>query len=276
MKLHYLLPILLIIIVGLVVLNKQSQNTPLSETLPTAALPSPSIDPDANIRVTSPRATQILTLPIIIEGEARVFENQLNYRVSNCEGNVLTEGIVTAESPDMGLFGPFRAEVRALPEPQGRSGCIEVFSGSPKDGSEINMVKVPVSLNVSDSATIKVFFSREETGGDCTSVFSVKRFIASTQAPARLALEELLRGPVWFEKQNGFDTSINSGVRIQKLTIKDGTAYVDFDETLQQAVGGSCRVSVIRSQITQTLLQFPTVKKVVISIDGRTEDILQP
>ena len=32
----------------------------------------------------------------------------------------------------------------------------------------------------------------------------------------------------------------------------------------------------IRVQITETLEQFPTVDSVIISIDGRTEDILQP
>jgi len=35
-------------------------------------------------------------------------------------------------------------------------------------------------------------------------------------------------------------------------------------------------VTAIRAQITETLKQFPTVENVVISIDGRTEDILQP
>jgi len=53
-------------------------------------------------------------------------------------------------------------------------------------------------------------------------------------------------------------------------------AKADFDEQLEFQVGGSCRVSAIRAEITQTLKQFSTVKEVVISIDGRTEDILQP
>ncbi|PIP22172.1 MAG: hypothetical protein COX38_02115, partial [Candidatus Nealsonbacteria bacterium CG23_combo_of_CG06-09_8_20_14_all_39_25] len=48
------------------------------------------------------------------------------------------------------------------------------------------------------------------------------------------------------------------------------------DEQLEFQVGGSCKVSAIRAQITQTLKQFPTVDEVVISINGRTEDILQP
>jgi len=35
-------------------------------------------------------------------------------------------------------------------------------------------------------------------------------------------------------------------------------------------------VAAIRAQIRETLKQFPTVDEVIISIDGRTEDILQP
>ncbi len=71
-------------------------------------------------------------------------------------------------------------------------------------------------------------------------------------------------------------TTINDGAEIQKLTIENGTASVDFDEQLAYRVGGSCRVAAIRSQITETLKQFPGVKEVVISINGKTEDILQP
>jgi spore germination protein GerM len=79
------------------------------------------------------------------------------------------------------------------------------------------------------------------------------------------------------EQAEGFFTSINQGVKLQSLNIReDGTAFVDFDEQLQAGVGGSCKVSAIRAQITETLKQFPTVKNVIISINGRTEDILQP
>jgi len=89
-------------------------------------------------------------------------------------------------------------------------------------------------------------------------------------------LEELLKGPNNKESENSFSTSINYGAKINKLIIENGVAKVDFDGQLQNGVGGSCRVSAIRSQITQTLKQFPGVKGVIISINGRTEDILQP
>src|SRR5690606_22250048 len=90
------------------------------------------------------------------------------------------------------------------------------------------------------------------------------------------AMEELLRGPTASEKSAGATTSLNDGIKIQRLVVENGVAEVDFDEQLQFEVGGSCRIQSIRAQIRETLRQFPTVKDVVISIDGRTEDILQP
>jgi hypothetical protein len=127
--------------------------------------------------------------------------------------------------------------------------------------------------------TIKVFFGNSEMNPgalDCSINFPIERQIVKTQAVAGAALEELLKGPTENEKAQGYFTSINSGVKIQKLTIANGTAAVDFDEQLEFQVGGSCRVAAIASQIRETLKQFETVKEVIISINGRTEDILQP
>lgn len=125
---------------------------------------------------------------------------------------------------------------------------------------------------------VKVFFNNSNLDPEfsCNKVFPVEREIPKTQAVARAALEELLKGSTETEKSEGFFTSINPGVKIQKLVIENRTAKVEFDEQLEFHVGGSCRVAAIRAQITETLKQFPTVNEVVISIDGRTEDILQP
>ena len=128
--------------------------------------------------------------------------------------------------------------------------------------------------------TVKVFFNNDKFDPnlmDCSKVYPVNRSIKPTLAVARAALEELFKGPTADERKLGYLTNIiNSGVKIQKLTIVGGVAKVDFSAELERAVGGSCKTTAIRSQITETLKQFPTVNSVVISIDGRTEDILQP
>jgi len=129
-----------------------------------------------------------------------------------------------------------------------------------------------------ESITVKAFFNNDKMDPEfsCNKVFPVERKILKTLAVARTALEELLKGTTEAEKAERYFTSINPGVKIQSLTIENGMARVDFDEQLEFQVGGSCRVAAIRAQITQTLKQFPTVQNVLISIDGRTEDILQP
>ncbi|MFA6307747.1 MAG: GerMN domain-containing protein [Patescibacteria group bacterium] len=127
--------------------------------------------------------------------------------------------------------------------------------------------------------TVKVFLGNEQfnpNAMDCSLVYPVERKVAVTPAIARAALNSLLLGPSNTEKQNGYYTSLNTGVSINSLKIENKTAYVDFDNQLEQGVGGSCRVLAIASQIRATLMQFDTVENVVISIDGRTEDILQP
>ena len=97
-----------------------------------------------------------------------------------------------------------------------------------------------------------------------------------TEAVARAALEELLKGPTDAEKSRGYFSSINPGVKIQSLVIDgSGIARADFSSELESP-GGSCRVTEIRSEINFTLKQFPVIKNVIISINGETETILQP
>lgn len=156
-----------------------------------------------------------------------------------------------------------------------------VFFGVKFWGGEENTNTPPTNENVNteETMTVKVFFGNsifDPEVLDCQKNFAVERVIPKTVAVARAALEQLLAGPTDAEKTEGYFTSINLGVKIQSLVIANGVANVDFDERLEFQVGGSCRVAAIASQIRETLKQFPTVTDVVISIDGRTEDILQP
>jgi spore germination protein GerM len=104
----------------------------------------------------------------------------------------------------------------------------------------------------------------------------LERRVPKTVAVGQAALEDLLRGPQTGDVNNGYFSAINPGVVLNKLTIENGVAKADFNDLLNMNVAGSCRVAMIRAQITQTLKQFPTVKSVVISVNGATDTILQP
>lgn len=119
---------------------------------------------------------------------------------------------------------------------------------------------------------------------DCEKVEPVQRSISRLTDNDKsalpeyiyLAISELLKGPAQYEKDNGFFTSINEGTKLQNIILENEVVTVDFNEQLDKDVAGSCKVTAIRSQITNTLLQFEEIKGVIISVNGRTEDILQP
>ncbi len=228
-----------------------------------------------NIIVTAPIQNSEITSPVIVQGEARTFENSVTVRVITADGNVLTENFTTANAPDIGQFGPFEISLIFTPPTEG-SGFIEVFQYSAKDGTEIDKVRVPVTFaKPGNEMPIQIFFNKQNTA-ECENVVAVTRSIPRTQQTARAAIDQLLMGTSQSEQQAGYLTSINSGVRVQRLVIQNGVAEIDFNNTLENGVAGSCKVQAIRSQIEQTLLQFDTVQSVKISINGRTEGSLQP
>lgn len=234
------------------------------------------------VLVTKPQLNQVISSPLTVEGQAKgnwFFEASFPIELVDDQGTILGQSHVQAQSDWMtDGFVPFKGEMNYQVTATTTGKLIlknDNLSGLPQNNKRIEM---PVLISPSPTMTIKVFFSNNKLDKEitCNRVFSVERQVAKTVAVAGQVLAELLKGPSAEDKANGYYTSINPGVTLQKLTINQGTARVDFDQTLEKAVGGSCRVSAIRAQLVQTLKQFSTIKDVIISINGRTEDILQP
>jgi hypothetical protein len=255
-----------------------------------AATPSPGL-PQA-IVVLEPKAQQAVGSPVRIAGHARVYEGTVRYELVDAKGNVLGKGFTTATAgaPEVGYFS---AEIAFTPPSPAGAGVLRVFGDDPRDGKRTGLVEVTVALGHTAAANptttgpstpaatatprtlaLKLYFAK--TVANDVQLVEVSRSLPFTNQMGRTALQELLKGPTAAEKTAGLDTAIPAGVGIKGLRIENGTAYADFDEKLQQGVGGSLRVKTIRDQITRTLQQFSTVQTVVISINGRTEAILQP
>lgn len=210
------------------------------------------------------------------------FEAQFGtVRLVDSTGKQVALGVLTATEEDWMKFPAKFEAVLEFNTPQAETGELifknENASGLPELDKEFRM-QVKLGKPAQEVVKVKAYFNNSllDPEVSCNKVFPVEREVVKTQALAKAALGELLKGPRWQEKEGGFETSINPDVVIQKLTIESGVAKVDFNEQLQFQVGGSCRVSAIRAQITETLKQFPTVTIVVVSINSRTEDILQP
>lgn len=234
------------------------------------------------VLVVMPQANQTIKSPLIVEGQARgnwFFEASFPIELIDDQGKILGQSYVQAQSDWMtGNFVPFKGEINYQLAATTTGKLVlknDNPSGLPQYDKKIEM---PVLISPSEIMAVKAFFNNNNLDKEitCAKVFAVERQAPKTSAVARAALEQLLAGPSEQDLAQGFYTSLNSGVKIQELTIVNGVAKVDFDETMEKGMGGSCRVGAIRAQITQTLKQFSTVKDVIISVNGRTEDILQP
>lgn len=133
-----------------------SQNQNPQEQTPVAPTVEDSINSDAvavyegnalqsvrsaqsNIYVLSPLPNATVGQSFMVTGNARVFENVVNYRVKDPSGAVLASGYTMANSPDIGQYGAYSFSVNVgniAPQPL----TVEVYWQSAKDGSDADLV----------------------------------------------------------------------------------------------------------------------------------------
>ncbi|MBU3896000.1 GerMN domain-containing protein [Patescibacteria group bacterium] len=229
--------------------------------------------------ILSPLGNEEVSSPFIARGYVNGngwigFEGQVGTASLVLDGQVLTQTPLVAKGEWM-TAGPINFEAVLDFQIAGTKDAVLLFRNEDPSGGFPKEFSLPIKLKgiQGETSVVSVYFLNEQD--DCQPSSFVSRIIPKTQAVARSALEELLKGPTLSEKRMGFSTSINELVEIQDLTIENGTAKVDFSDELEVA-GGSCRVSAVRGQIVKTLEQFPSVSQVIISINGETETILQP
>lgn len=233
--------IILALLAGIVILL-DNVRVPQTSPSPSAkvsenATPTPE-ETTGGIHVFSPSAGDQVGLPLVIKGEARVFEATFAYRIKNSKGTVLIEGsAMTTGTADYPAFRPFEVSIN-YPDPKTASGSVEVFSMSAKDGSEINKVIVPVTFKkIADAMTVKLFINVDNP---------VTTRIPKTDTPVRSTLDELLK-------------FMGKGISINSVALKSGVLTVDLKGVVS---------ATMKSQITKTAMQFPNVKSVVITVDG--------
>lgn len=243
--------------------------------------PLPSHTKATDIVVVEPVSGQIVTSPIRIQGMARAFEATILVDVVVAGRQIASTPVQTsAGAPEWGVFdATIEADLPAGADPI--DATVRVMIPSMKDNSYSEVVSIPVKIQPRNptiptpgTRVVKVYF--EKTVNNQMFFVAVNRTIPWTLAVGRASLVELVKGPTEPEKAAGLETAIPAGTKVLGLAIKNGVAYPDFDRTLQQGAQGSTAIYAMTQQIRLTLMQFPTVKRVVISVEGKTEGILQP
>ncbi len=232
----------------------------------------------------APKSGSEISSPLIVTGKARgPWYFEASFPIKLIDGNGKEIALIPAQAQSDWMtteFVPFKT-ILTFSTPTTKNGKLILKKDNPSGLPENDdSLTIPIIFKkyTQDKSTkeLKVFFNNQNAGDECEKVSYVFRDVPSTVAVGRAAIEELLKGPSAEEIKSGFSTSINSGVKINSLTIENEIAKIDFSQELDKNVAGSCRVGAIRSQITETLSQFPTVKSVIISVNGRIADVLQP
>jgi spore germination protein GerM len=98
------------------------------------------------------------------------------------------------------------------------------------------------------------------------SVVAVTRELRPTRAPLRAALEELLIPRTYGSDPELYNALSQPELRLVSVSVRRGLAKLSFAGRL--VMGGVCDGPRVRAQIEETALQFPTVKKVKVFING--------
>lgn len=138
----------------------------------------------------------------------------------------------------------------------------ETSPGS-KDGKEEEKErKVKITLYFGDKKAIEAD-SPCETG----YVSPVVREHSHTTAVLRLALQELIRGPL--PGEGNLVRTLPATAKIKQLKIENGVALIDFtSELLTGSPGGSLGGTILVQSIVFTATGFPTVKSVLVTVNG--------
>ena len=127
-----------------------------------------------------------------------------------------------------------------------------------------------------EMSILKVYFGvlNDYSGCRIDASSVVYRFVPKTSAIARASMNELLKGPTELEKAKHLWTGINSSVKLNLLSFGGTTAYADFylplNSTFNVSNKGTCGVGMAKKQIENTLKQFPNVKNILITVNGRS------
>ncbi len=148
-------------------------------------------------------------------------------------------------------------------------------AGCDKDNNQQNnngnnkVVDNNVSKPVSEKITIKVYFPNS----DATKLVAVDKTVkVAGTTKYKAAMDALMEGT----DDSKLTTVIPKQAKLLGVSVSGDTAKVDFDKGLiKHFNGGSTGEEFLVGSVVNTLTEFPEIKKVQITIDGRNVETLK-
>ena len=98
-----------------------------------------------NVVAYAPQPDAAVARTFTLSGMARVFEATVSWRVRDGRNAIIARGTATASLGTSPIFGGYDAGV-TLPATASGKHVLEVFWSSPKDGADLDLVKIPIDL----------------------------------------------------------------------------------------------------------------------------------
>jgi len=95
---------------------------------------------------------QTIFSPVTIQGKAVAFENNLIVELRNSDHETLVKEFATIKSSEVGGIGNYSITLN-FAFSNTKEGFIAVYEQSTEDGSELNLVEIPVKFGNSDKST---------------------------------------------------------------------------------------------------------------------------
>jgi hypothetical protein len=202
---------------------------------------------------------------IQLSGRSSAFEAQVNVEARDVKGNVLGETFVMGGGgPDL---EPFSGELVLDRLPVTPFGALLFVTYSAEDGALQEATVIPIRFATGDATgtSFSLYFHRGE------ELVEVTRSGAATTGVLRQALDALVAGPRP-EDGEGLSSLFSedtAGV-IAGVNLRDGTAIVDFAETVNNA-STSAGSEAFLAELNATIFQFETVSQIEYRLQGSCE-----
>ena len=155
-----------------------------------------------------------------------------------------------------------------------------IFGGNVKQLNHQEIIPTEEVIVAAEEIEVDVFFIDRDLMNEGIVDYDdmmegVKRTVLADSWNPEKALELLFNG-LNEEENIRLETSLPAEASWNNLLIEDGIAYLDLSEKFEK-IAGSAAVITLREQITRTLLQFPGINQLVITVaGGLPEESLQP
>jgi germination protein M len=165
-------------------------------------------------------------------------------------------------------------EPPSRPAPPSGSSTPRETTPSTSDGDTIaRTTDPPVAQSTTRTRVSKIYFIRVTDDG---RIFpqEVSRSVTYTNNPMTQTLHALLAGPTASELNAGLLNLVPENTRLISAAVRDGTAYLNFNESFRFNPMGVEGFIAQLQQVVFSTTEFPTINRVQILIEGETVNYL--